>query len=71
MEIYRLSSLGYKLSHNIRHEDNPNWRLIHYLSKYHSASSEKLMSEVPGLTKNNLIKLRTKGILVNENEVIV
>lgn len=71
MELFRLSTLGYKLSHNIRHEDKPEWRIIHYLAKMHVATKEKILSEVPGATSAMLSKLRSKRILVEETGVNV
>lgn len=71
MELYRLSGLGYKLSHNVRHEDKPEWRIIHYLSRMHVATKEKILSEVPGATSTMLTKLRYKRVLVEETGVNV
>jgi len=71
MEIYRLSSLGYKLSHTIRHEDSPSWRVVHYLSRMHAATKEKIIAEVPGTTPAVLLRLRLKKIIVEESGVEV
>lgn len=71
MEIYRLSNLGYALAHSTRNPSTPEWGVIHYLAKNHSASKEKIMSEVAGATPLILGKLMRKGILVNETGVSV
>jgi len=69
MELYRLSPLGYKLSHNVRHEDKPEWGIIHYLAKYHVRSKEQILNEVPGSTSVMLTKLRSKRILVEAKKL--
>lgn len=71
MEIYRLSNLGYALSHSTHNPDTPEWRIIHYLSRMHSASKEKLLSEVPGTSSITLSKLRMKRVLIEETGVSV
>lgn len=69
MEIYRLSKLGYGLSHSTRNPPTPEWRVIHYLGRMHSASKDKILAEVPGTTTATLAKLRLKRILVEETGV--
>lgn len=71
MEIYRLSKLGYVLSHSTRTPPTPEWAVIHYLSKMHSASKDKLLAEVSGVTSATLGGLRRKRILVEETGVQV
>lgn len=71
MQIYRLSKLGYALSHSTRNPQTPEWSVIHYLSRMHSASKEKLVAEVPGVTPSLLARLRIKRILVEETGVQV
>lgn len=71
MEIYRLSRLGYTLSHSTRNPPTPEWAVIHYLSKIHSASKDKILAEVPGATTTTLARLRMKRILVEETGVSV
>jgi len=71
MEIYRLSQIGYALSHSVRNPDTPEWRVIHYLAKMHSASKEKLMAEVSGVTPSTLSRLRMRRILIEETGVSV
>jgi len=71
MAIYRLSPLGYRLSHNIRHEDKPEWGVIYYLSRMHVATKEKIIAEVPGATPITLAKLRLKRVIVEESGVDV
>ncbi len=71
MEIYRLSKLGYALSHSTRNPPTPEWAVIHYLARNHSASKEKIISEVPGTTPTVLARLRMKHILVEETGVSV
>lgn len=71
MEIYRLSKLGYALSHSTRNPPTPEWTVIHYLGRMHSASKEKLLTEVPGTTPATLANLRRKKILVEETGVSV
>lgn len=71
MEIYRLSKLGYALSHSTRSPQTPEWSVIHYLARMHSASKEKLLAELPGVTSTTLARLRIKRILVEETGVSV
>lgn len=71
VEIYRLSQIGYALSHSTRNPPTPEWGVIHYLARMHSASKEKLVSEVPGVTSTTLARLRIKRILVEETGVSV
>lgn len=71
MEIYRLSKLGYALSHSTRNPPTPEWAVIHYLGRMHSASKEKLLSEVSGATSATLGGLRRKRILLEETGVQV
>ena len=71
MEIYRLSLLGYKLSHTVRHPENPSWRVIYYLAKMHVASKEKILGEVDGATLATLTDLKRKRIIVEETGVNV
>ena len=71
MEIYRLSKLGYALAHSTRNPDTPEWKVIHYLGRMHSASKEKLLTEVGGVTPSVLMRLRIKRILVEETGVNV
>lgn len=71
MEIYRLSRLGYALSHSTRNPPTPEWNVIHYLARMHSASKEKIISEVAGVSSLTLAGLRRKRILVEETGVSV
>ena len=71
MEIYRLSRLGYALAHSTRNPPTPEWAVIHYLDRMHSASKEKIISEVGGATPSILARLRVKKILVEETGVSV
>ncbi len=71
MEIYRLSGFGYKLSHSMSHPQTPEWAVIHYLSRMHSASKEKIMADVPGVDTTVLRRLRMKRILVEETGVSI
>lgn len=71
MEIYRLSRLGYALSHSMRNPQTPEWNVIHYLGKMHSASKEKILAEVPGASTMTLARLRIKRILIEETGVQV
>lgn len=71
MEIYRLSRLGYALSHSTRTPATPEWGVIYYLAKMHTASKEKLLAEVSGATSATLARLRIKRILVEETGVSV
>lgn len=71
MEIYRLSKLGYALSHSTRYPDTPEWHIIHYLNRMHTASKEKILSEVSGATSATLARLRQKRILLEETGVSV
>lgn len=71
MEVYRLTHLGYRLSHNIRHEEKPEWGVIYYLSRMHVATKEKILSEVPGTSPSTLAKLRIKKVIVEESGVDV
>lgn len=71
MQIYRLSKLGYALSHSTRNPPTPEWNVIHYLGRMHSASKEKLLSEVAGVTSATLARLRIKRILIEETGVSV
>ena len=71
MDIYRLSNIGYRLSHNFRHENSPKWAAIHYLARNHFADKEKILREVPGLTSGMITELRTKGVIVNETGIEV
>lgn len=71
MEIYRLSRLGYALSHSTRNPDTPEWKVIHYLNRQHSASKEKILSEVAGADTGTLARLRHKKILIEETGVSV
>ena len=71
MEIYRLTQLGYKLSHSRRNPQTPEWGVIHYLAKRHRASKEQLVEEVPGVSSSTIGKLRIKRILTEESEVSV
>ena len=69
MEIYRLSKLGYALSHSTKYPNTPEWHVIHYLNRMHTASKEKILSEVPGTTSSILARLRLKRILLEETGV--
>jgi len=71
MEIYRLSKLGYALAHSTRNPPTPEWGVIHYLSKMHSASKQKILTEVPGASTSTLARLRMKRIIVEETGVAV
>jgi hypothetical protein len=71
VEIYRLSNLGYALAHSRTNPDTPEWRVIHYLARMHSASGEKIISEVVGVNAFTLGKLRKKQILLDETGVSV
>lgn len=71
MEIYRLSKLGYALSHSTRNPDTPEWRVIHYLNRMHTASKEKITTEVAGVSSATLARLRQKRILLEETGVSV
>ena len=71
MEIYSLSKRGYALSHSTRYPPTPEWGVIHYLAKMHSASGEKLKREVFGVTSMTLAKLRLKKILVTDKGIEV
>jgi hypothetical protein len=71
VEIYRLSRLGYALSHSTRNPNTPEWAVIHYLAKMHSASKEKLFAEVPGASSTTLRQLRAKRIVIEETGVAV
>jgi hypothetical protein len=73
MEIYRLSPIGYKLSHSISHDDSPSkkakWDVIYYLAKQHSATKEKILNDVSGATSGTLLSLKAHNIIINETEV--
>ena len=71
MEIYRLSRLGYALSHSTRSPKTPEWNVIHYLARMHSASKSKILAEVPDVTTTTLARLRIKKILIEESGVSV
>ena len=71
MEIYRLSKLGYALSHSTRNPSTPEWNVIHYLSRMHAASKEKILREVPHVTASTLARLRMKRIIIEETGVSV
>ncbi len=71
MEIYRLSKLGYALSHSTRSPATPEWGVIHYLARMHSAPKEKILAEVAGASSTVLQRLRMKRILVEETGVSV
>ncbi len=71
MKIYRLSTLGYSLSHSTRFPNTPEWRVIHYLGRMHSASRDKIISEVDGATIMTLERLRMKGVLIEDTGVSV
>ena len=71
MEIYRLSKLGYALSHSTRNPRTPEWNTIHYLARMHSASKQKLLNEVPGTNSSTLRKLALKRIIIEETGVSV
>jgi hypothetical protein len=71
VEIYRLSRLGYALSHSTHNPDTAEWRLIHYLARMHSASKDKLMNEVAGVTPRTIRLLKNKRILIEETGVQV
>lgn len=71
MEIYSLSKLGYALSHSTRNPPTPEWNIIHYLAKMHSASKEKILAEVSGASTTALARLRMKRILIEETGVSV
>ena len=66
MEIYRLSKLGYALSHSTTNPRTAEWGVIHYLGRMHTASKEKILAEVPGASVVTLSKLRMKKILLEE-----
>lgn len=71
MEIYRLSKLGYALSHSTRSLRTPEWNVIHYLARMHSASKEKIINEVAGATPMTLNRLRRKNIVIEETGVVI
>lgn len=71
MKIYRLSKLGYSLSRSTDNPHTPEWLCIHFLARNHSASRDKLLAEIPGLTTTILLKLRMRNIVVEEGGVEV
>jgi hypothetical protein len=71
VEIYRLSRLGYVLSHSTRNADTAEWRVIHYLSRMHSATKDKILAEVAGASTTTLRQLRGKRIIIEETGVAV
>ena len=71
LQIYRLSPLGYRLSHSTRNPNTPEWAVIHYLARMHSASRDKILNEVASATTMTLARLRLKGILKEETGVSV
>ncbi len=71
MIIYSLSSRGYALSHSTRNPRTPEWAVIHYLARMHSASGEKIMRELPGVTSGTIARLRLKKILVTDTGITV
>ncbi len=71
MEIYRLSKLGYALSHSTHYPPTPEWGVIHYLARMHSASKEKLITEVPNASARTIRGLMMKRILIEETGVAI
>lgn len=69
MEIYRLSRLGAMAAHSIRPKPTPEWGVINYLNRNHSASKEKIMAEVPGVTSGILGAMRRKHLIIEETGV--
>ena len=69
MEIYKLSRLGAMAAHSIRPKPTPEWGVIIYLNRNHSASKEKLLAEVPGATSGMLGSMRRKHLLIEETGV--
>lgn len=71
MQIYRLSRIGYALAHSTKNPNTPEWGVIHYLAKQHSAEMGKILAEVQGASPITIQKLRRKGIIVEETAVRV
>lgn len=71
MHIYRLTALGYALAHSTRSQPTPEWRVIHYLNKMHSASRDKIIAEVSGATPDMLTRMARKHLLTEEMKVAV
>ena len=69
MEIYRLSRLGAMAAHSIRPRQTPEWAVIHYLNRMHSASKDKILAEVPGVTSGILGTMRRKHLLIEDTGV--
>ena len=70
MKIYTLSRRGEMLAHSTRNPDTAEWRIIHYLSRQHSASKEKIMADLK-VPSTALANLSAKRIIVEDSGVSV
>jgi hypothetical protein len=70
MDIYKLTSIGEMLAHNIRPEkENPRWRIIYALSN--GAKEKKALLSQTGASSYDLALLTSKNVISKNQGVAI
>lgn len=71
MEIYKLTSRGEMLAHNIRPQvGNDRWRVIYFLSKNGQREKKDIINNT-GASSYTLSFLASKGVIVKDQGIEV